>query len=274
MNKEFKKHFFISLLPVLLVISNLIGMKYTNFLDITVGADFLTYPFTFLCTLLIINYGSVKEAYRSILSASLIQLLITISYKLVVSLETQSLMPDSAIYVNHLFEVNEIAILASILAFIISHWFLIYAYQSFKEYKKELYGLVISLLGASFINAIIFFGIKLENYEFIYIINMILSNVIIDILLTVIIVVLFYVLKSRDKINSEHVNEEVINDNHNFVIEKTNNGLLDVSQNKIIKKDKFTKKTNKGYKNQTRNSNNRYQKNQSHSQKIVKKENK
>ena len=36
MNKEFKKNFFTCLMAVLLVVSNIIGMKLTNFLDITI----------------------------------------------------------------------------------------------------------------------------------------------------------------------------------------------------------------------------------------------
>ena len=82
MNKELKKTFFTSLIAVLLVISNLLGMKFTNFLDITISVDFVTFPFTFLCTLLIMNLGDKKDAYRTILVASIIQLLITISYAL------------------------------------------------------------------------------------------------------------------------------------------------------------------------------------------------
>ena len=41
MNKEFKKTFFTCLMVVLLVISNLIGMKLTNFMDVTIGVDFV-----------------------------------------------------------------------------------------------------------------------------------------------------------------------------------------------------------------------------------------
>lgn len=40
MSKEFKLSFFTSLLVVLLVISNLIGLKLTNFLDLTISVDF------------------------------------------------------------------------------------------------------------------------------------------------------------------------------------------------------------------------------------------
>ena len=74
MDRDFKKTFFTSLLAVLLVVSNLIGLKLTNFLDLTISVDFLTYPFTFLCTLLIYNFAGKKKAYESVLVAALIQI--------------------------------------------------------------------------------------------------------------------------------------------------------------------------------------------------------
>ena len=116
MNKEFKRTFFTSLLAVLLVISNLIGLKLTNFFDLTISVDFLTFPFTFLCTLLIYNIGGKKKAYESILVASLIQIFIIISYTLAIKLGNQAIMPDLSEYVNTLFKVDEAKILSSLLA--------------------------------------------------------------------------------------------------------------------------------------------------------------
>lgn len=195
MNREFKKTFFTCLMAVLLVVSNIIGMKLTNFMDITIGVDFLTYPFTFLCTLLIMNLGDKKDAYRSILVASVIQLLITISYAFASSLGTQTLMPDLSLYVNQLFKVNQLNILASVLAFIVSHCLLIYIYENFKYYGKELYGLAIGLLGSMFLNSVIFLVITLSDYEPIFVINMLLSNVIVDVIMLVIIIIMYYLLR-------------------------------------------------------------------------------
>lgn len=231
MNKEFKKTFFVSLMAVLLVISNLIGKKYTGFMDITIGVDFITFPFTFLCTLLIMDLGSKKDAYRSILVASIIQLLITISYTIAINLGSQSLMPDSAQYVNHLFKVNELNILASVLSFIISHCLLIYIYENFKLYNKELYGLVIGLLGSLFLNSLIYLVITLREYELLYIVNMLLSNVIIDIIMLCVIIILFYIL--RDK------KEKIIISDHN---QKDNAKSL--STNKVTETKKNQKKSN------------------------------
>lgn len=199
MNKEFKKTFFVCLLAVLLVVSNIVGAKYTNFLDVTIGVDFVTFPFTFLCTLLILNYGGKRDAYRGILVASVIQLLITISYAFIVSLGSQTLMPDKSMYVDVLFKVDETKVLASVLAFILSHCSLIYLYTNFKEIGKELYGLVVGLLGAMILNSIVFLVITLNGYEPIFIINILLSNIIVSVLMVVIITILFYILKENEE---------------------------------------------------------------------------
>ena len=198
MNKEFKRTFFTSLLAVLLVISNLIGLKLTNFFDLTISVDFLTFPFTFLCTLLIYNMGGKKKAYESILVASLIQIFIIISYTLAIKLGNQAIMPDLSEYVNTLFKVDEAKILSSLLAFLISHYVLIYIYENFKNYGKELFGVVISLLVALFLKATIYLVITLNGYDSIFIINMLLSNIIISIVLDVIITILFYLLREKE----------------------------------------------------------------------------
>ena len=198
MNKEFKRTFFTSLLAVLLVISNLIGLKLTNFFDLTISVDFLTFPFTFLCTLLIYNMGGKKKAYESILVASLIQIFIIISYTLAIKLGNQAIMPDLSEYVNTLFKVDEAKILSSLLAFLISHYVLIYIYENFKNYGKELFGVVISLLVALFLKATIYLVITLNGYDSIFIINMLLSNIIIAIILDIIITILFYLLREKE----------------------------------------------------------------------------
>ena len=160
MNKDFKRTFFTCLLAVLLVISNLIGLKLTNFFDLTISVDFLTFPFTFLCTLLIYNMGGKKKAYESILIAALIQIFIIISYTLAIKLGSQSVIPDLSEYVNVLFKVDEVKMLSSLLSFLVSHYVLIYIYENFKNYGKELFGVVISLLVALFLKATIYFLIE------------------------------------------------------------------------------------------------------------------
>ena len=235
MNKDFKKTFFVCLLAVLLVVSNIINAKYTNFLDVTIGVEFVTYPFTFLCTLLILNYGGKRDAYRGILVASVIQLLITISYAFVVSLGSQSLMPDKSMYVDVLFKVDETKILASVLAFILSNCTLVYLYTNFKSFGKELYGLVIGLLGAMILDSIVYLVITLNGYEPIFVINLLLSNIIISVLMVVIVTILFYILKEPEEkiVPIKHIEKKETKDlsAEDLVIEK-----------KVITKPKSTTK--------------------------------
>lgn len=246
MNKEFKKTFLICLLAVLLVISNLISAKYTNLMDVTVGVEFVTLPFTFLCTLLILNYGNKRDAYRGILVASVIQLLITISYAFVVSLGSQTLMPDKSVYVDMIFKVDETKILASVFAFVVSNCTLIYLYESFKEYGKELYGLVIGLLGSMILNSFIYLIISLKGYEPIYIINLLLGNIIISVIMVIIITTLYYIL--RDKENVVEIKKMENPKNKDLSVEEV------VSQNKkVVKENSQKKKNTKTYENKTKN---------------------
>ena len=198
MSKEFKQSFFTSLLVVLLVISNLIGLKLTNFFDMTISVAFLTFPFTFLCTLLIYNMGGKNAAYRAIIIAVLIQVFITISYSLAVSLGTQAEVPDIALAVNKVFSVNESNILSSIVAFLTSHYALVFIYDSFKKSKKELFGVSLGLLAALFLDTVIYNISVFYKQDFMYVVNALLSNIIVSIIMLVIITIMFYILKEKE----------------------------------------------------------------------------
>ena len=250
MNKELKKTFFMCLLPVLLIISNIIGTKYTDVFNVVVGVDFVTYPFTFLCTLLIINLGDKKDAYRCLLVSSIIQLLICISYVLATSLGTQSMITDQATYVDILFKVNETKILASLLAFIVSHCTLIYLYDSFKKFGKELSGLVIGLLSAMVVNTIIYLVITLSDYDPLIVIDMMLGNIIISIFMVIIITILFYILKEKELeyANITKMNTEVKNDKSALELIEEKNIKTKTNKNKTNNKPK-NNNTRKNYNN-------------------------
>lgn len=276
MDRDFKKTFFTSLLAVLLVVSNLIGLKLTNFLDITISVDFLTYPFTFLCTLLIYNFAGKKKAYESVLVAALIQIFLVLSYTLAVKLGNQSIIPDSSAYVNELFKVNELNILGSLLAFLVSNYVLIYIYENFKNYGKELIGVVMSLLVALFLKATIYLVITLNGYDSTFIINMLLSNIIISLIMLVIITVLFYLLREKEKevvliegmcidvkpnINSDKSIEEVVTSPKKEVKVKTKKKTNYYENSKTKKNKPKSSKTN-NTKNITKTTNSKNKKSQ------------
>ena len=249
MNKEFKKNFFTCLLAVLLVVSNLLCKKLTIIFGITTGVEFIVFPFTFLCTLLIVNLGDKKDAYRSILSASVIQLLITISYTIAINLTSQELIPDGAMYVNEVFKVEQFNVLSSVLAFILSHCLLIYIYDSFKHLKKEFYGVIIGLLGSLFLDSVIYLGLTLKGFEFMYIVDRLLINVIIDIVMIFIVTIIFYILKDHKK--------------DTVIIENANSKKKEVVKEKVIKNKKKNDKRTNNNKNYYKKNNNTNRKNNS-----------
>ena len=249
MNREFKKTFFSSLLVVLLVVSNLIGLKFTNFMDLTISVDFLTYPFTFLCTLLLFNLSGKKSAYQSILVAAFIQIFITISYTLAINLGNQALIPDLSQSVNEVFKVKELNLLASLFSFLVSHYVLIYIYDNFKKYGKELYGVVIGLLASLLLNSTIYLIVTLYGHDVLFIVNMLLSNIIISLILLVIITILFYLLKEKER------EEIVISNMHiNTTTYKSEDKSIDEVMTSNSKKEKKTvSKTKNNSKNKKTN---------------------
>lgn len=248
MSREFKLNFFSSLLVVLLIVSNLICFKLTNFLDSTISVSFLTFPFTFLCTLLILNLGGKKAAYRSIIIAVLIQIFIQITYALAVNLGSQTIVPDMGSQVNDLFKINENNILASLASFLASHYALIYIYESFKSCKKELFGIAFGLLAALFLNTFIYQITTLYNQDFMYVINVLLSNIIVSLIMLIIITILYYILKEKE-IDVVEIKDMNINVN-NF---KTNDlAIEDVILDKKASAVKTKKTTPKKQTNQTK----------------------
>lgn len=256
MSQSFKKTFFTSLLAVLLVISNLIGLKLTSFFDLTISVNFLTLPFTFLCTLLIYNIAGKKSAYESILVASLIQIFILITYVLAVSLGSQSVIPDMASAVNELFKVKELNILASLLSFMMSHYLLIYIYENFKKCQKELLGVITSLVAALFLNATIYLIITLNDYNPVFVINMLLSNIIISLIMVVILTIMYYLLRENQK--------EVVK------IEKMKI-IVDTSKNQDKTIDEIITSSKNNVKTKKRSTNNDYNKKKKNAKKDSKK---
>lgn len=200
MNNNFKKLFFSSLLTVLLVVSNLIGNKYTNCLGLIISVDFITYPFILLCILLLLDFGSKKETYQSILSTIFIQVFILLSYTLAVNLGSQAVIPDIASSVNSVFQVSEYRIIASLIGFMVSNYILIYIYEYFKMIGYKLLGVSLGTVASLIVYGLIFIPICHYDLGFSLLLNLLLCHVIMAILMTLLVVVLFYLLKDKENI--------------------------------------------------------------------------
>ena len=204
MSGNFRRTFYGSMLSVLFIISNLIGLKYTNFGSMILSVNFITIPFIFLMILLLDNICNKKEANNAVLSALTIQIIMFFIYLLVVKLGMQSLIPDYANSINEVFNIDATNILSSSIALLISSYVLQYIYEYFKMIKYQFIGVVLSTL-----SALILYGgitIPIINYGFglEIIINIILCYLFVTIVMTSLIVLLFYLLKDKEYPSSEN----------------------------------------------------------------------
>ena len=247
MNNNFKKTFFSSLLSVLVIISNLVSIKYTQGYNLILPVNFAIFPFIFLCYLLVLNLSNKKEALSSLLSSVFIQIFILISFVIVTKLNSQNIVPDFASSVNEVFRVSEISIITNLIALIISTFILQYIYDYFSKFKYRLIGVVIA-----FFSSIVLYGlitIPIINYDFgidiIY--DMLISHLIISFVMTLFVTIFFYLLK--EKYNCYNGNKIFIKDME--VV--SNNNLLNDSSNVSSKKKSSSKEnSDKVTKKQTR----------------------
>lgn len=251
MNNNFRKIFFSNLLVVLIVISNLVGVKFTNFNGLILSVNFVVFPFVYLCFLLINNYTNKKEAILSVLSGVFIQIFILLTYLLVTKLGSQNLIPDFASYINVVFRIDEVYIITNLISLMISCFVLHYIYEYFRIIGYKLLGCVLSLLTSTILYGLI--SIPVINYGFgiEIILDIIMGHIIMSVIMTVLITILFYLLKDKEypynenKLFIKDINLETPKNKKDKAIDE----VIKISENK---KKKDTIKKNKTKKNDSK----------------------
>ena len=200
MSRSFKKTFFSSLLVVLFIVSNLIGLKYTNFLNMVVSVNFVTYPFILLCVLMLMDLFGKKDTYGAITSAVFIQIMLLFSYVLAINLGNQMVIPDMANSVNNLFMLNEVPLLASLIGFMVSNYILIYLYEYFRLLKRKFIGVSLGTLISLIIYGLIYLSISFYNFGIETLLNLLLGHIAMSVIMTIVIIILFYILKDKENI--------------------------------------------------------------------------
>lgn len=198
MNINFKRTFFSNLMVVLIVVSNLVGVKFTNFNGLILSVNFLLFPFIYLCFLLINNYCNKKEAFASLLSGVLIQVFILLVYVLIAKLGSQNLIPDLANYVNVVFKPSLVYIIANLISLLASCYVLHYVYEYFRIIGYKLLGTVISILIAIILYGLI--SIPAINFGFgiDIIIDIIMGHLMMSVIMTIVVAILYYILKDKE----------------------------------------------------------------------------
>lgn len=245
MNRNFKKSFFSSLLVVLFIISNLIGLKYTNFLDMVVSVNFLTYPFITLMVMLLMDTFGKKETYYSITSAVFIQIILLIVYSLTVNLSGQLVIPDMGQSVNKVFMLEEVPVLASLIGFMVSNYILIYLFDYFKAIGKRVLGVMLGTILSLIVYGLIYISISYYSYGVDILLNLLLGHIVMSSVMAFVVTIIFYILKEKENIyeqknifiNDVNIKEEHVHKN----IDKSVLEVINLKETKAKKKNNSSK---------------------------------
>ena len=203
MNRDFKKMFYSSLLTVFFIISNLVSLKYTSFMNLILPASFIVYPFVTLGLLLLYDTFGKKDTYHSIISTVFIQIFILFVYVLVLEFNVQSVILDVYDAVNIVFSIDQVKIITSLISFMISGYVLMHFVKTFNKIGQKFWGVLfgtifsIGIYGLTNI-LVCYYGIEKE-----VLMNLTSSHVIISVISGIVVCILFYILKDRDCIYTE-----------------------------------------------------------------------
>lgn len=172
---EKRKIFFTGLLVILLIFSNIIVTKITVVAGLPLSCNFLAYPLTFLCVVILTDLYGAKSAITCVISAVIIQVIVLILSMIVVNLPNQitTIAEANALQLiftpeisNGIYYPNIKIILVSLLAFIVSQLINIGLFTVAKRNTFRWVSCGLSILVAIIVDTLIFIplsGIGVEG---------------------------------------------------------------------------------------------------------------
>ena len=209
--KDSRKIFFASLLVALLIISNIVAIKMTVIAKLPLSCSIFVYPFTFLCTTAIAELYGNKDARKSVLFAIIIQLIVLISYIIVVNVPNQIDTIDQAnalqrtltpIGLNDNFYPDMRPIIASIIAFTLGQLINIGLYSFARKNTYKLIAVALSVIIAMIVDTTLYVVISqinvIPNNELII---QLINRFVVDVVAAIIIIPLFmlFTIKKKSK---------------------------------------------------------------------------
>lgn len=198
MENSFKRNFCSSMISVLIMVSILIGNKYTNFLGLVISVNYITVPFIFLCLLLLINYCNKSVSLNSYYTSLLINIITILGFVFIIRLGAQNTISDSSYYVNNVFDLPILYSIGNIVSLFISGYVLLYIFEYFRIIGFKLFGTIISLLISLTIFGIIEVPFALYQNGIDVVINIILSSVIMSGIMALFMSLLYLFLKDKE----------------------------------------------------------------------------
>lgn len=225
MTKEFKRTFFSSLIAVLLIISNLIGLKYTNFANYVLPVNFITYPLISLCIVMLVDLYGRRTAKQSVYVAFFLQVFMLIIYLLTTNLSSQTTISDMAFEVNRVFNININAIVTSLVVYLALSYVTINLFETFKNRNQKSIGSLVCIFSFTVLYGAVY--ILMTNYTLGYevLMKLLYTHLVSALFMTMISYGLYYVFRetfdfyepemvsTKDKSLSTLIEEEEFVDN-------------------------------------------------------------
>ena len=145
MSKEFKRTFFSSSIAVLLILTNLIGLKYTNFANFVLPVSFITYPLIALSVIMLVDLYGRNTAKQAVYTAFLLQLVMLLVYLLTTNLANQTTISDMAYEINRVFRIDIVSIITSLIVYLALCYVTINMFDNFKLKNQKSIGSVLCL---------------------------------------------------------------------------------------------------------------------------------
>lgn len=248
MTREFKRTFFSSSIAILLVLSNLIGLKYTNFASFVLPVSFITYPLISLCVVMLVDLYGRRTAKQAIYTGFILQIFVLLVYLLATNLSNQTIISDMAYEINNVFTIKIVPIITSLILYVALSSVIINLFDNYKLRNQKSIGSLLCM----FLYTVLYGSIYLlvinynEGYE--VLLKLLYTNLIASLFMTMISYGLYYVLRESfeysepEMVSTKDKSIKTLLEEEKIVVEDIND---------IKTKKKSTKKTvKKGKKSQ------------------------
>ena len=197
MTKEFKRTFFSSSIAVLLIVSNIIGLKYTTFASFVLPLSFITYPLISLCVIMLVDLYGRKTAMQAVYTAFVLQLFMLLVYLLTTSLANQTVVSDMAYEINRILRIDIVSVITSLIVYLALCFVITNLFDRFKLRNQKSIG----SLACIFLFTLLFGAINIlvnnyqEGYELL--LKLMYTHLLCSLFMTMISYGLYYVLREN-----------------------------------------------------------------------------
>ena len=248
MTKEFKRTFFSSSIAVLLILTNLIGLKYTSFANFVLPVSFITYPLIALSVIMLVDLYGRNTAKQAVYTAFVLQLFMLLIYLLTTNLANQTTISDMAYEINRVFRIDIVSIITSLIVYLALCYVTINLFDNFKLKNQKSIGSVICLFLFTVLYGSIYILVTNYGEGYQILLKLLYTHLVSAFFMTMICYGLYYVLRE----NFDYSEPEMVSTKDKSLKTLLEEEKIVVTEEKKETKDYKKKKKNKSNKKDTK----------------------